>query len=146
MTDTNYCFTVQFLDSAVNYSRGDVCVRIAQTWINGAYTCFMPGGDGQHYRLPAKDPKALQKWCRARRDKTFVEIEIDAAEWAISTIQNENRPPHELRDAAIGGIREQIAKLRETNKPIHDKFFYPDGVGWYSQEGAARIKELTGQK
>jgi hypothetical protein len=146
MTDTDYCFTVQFCDSAVNYSRGDVCIRIAQTWINGGYSAFMPGGDGQHFRLPAEGPKALQEWCRKRRDKTFVEIEIDAAEWAISTIRDERRPPVELLDASISGIRARITKLRQTNKPVHRHFFEPDAVACYSQGEAERIRKLIGVK
>jgi hypothetical protein len=140
MSDTDCCFTVRFIDSAVNYSRGDVCVRIAQTWINRAYWGCMPGGEGQHFRLPAEGPKALQEWCRKRCAKTLVEMEIDAGEWAISTIQDERRVPQESLDRAISGIRARISKLRETNKPIHGQFFARETVGTYSADEAARIK------
>lgn len=146
MSDTDYCFTARFIDSAVNYSRGDVCSRIAQTWINGAYRGFMPGGEGQNLRLPAEGPKALQDWCRKRRNKTFVEIEIDAADWAITTIQDEGLAPQESIDRAIDGIRARISKIRETNKPIRGQFFMRDTIIPYSAEEAARIKNLIGEK
>jgi hypothetical protein len=146
LTDTDYCFTVQFIDSAVNYSRGDVCARIVQTWINGAYWGCMPGGEGQPFRLPAEGAKALQEWCRKRRNKTFVEIEIDAAEWAISTIQDERRVPQESIDRAIDGIRARTSKIRETNKPIRGQFFMRDTIIPYSAEDAARIKKLISEK
>jgi hypothetical protein len=146
MTDTDYCFTVQICDSAVNYSRGDVCDGIARTWISPAYAAFMPGGDGRSLRLPVKGPKAFQKWCRARCGKTFVELEIDAAESGLSTIQEGDWRPKEIRDACIKGLRAQITKLRETNKPIHGSFFRTDFVCWYGQDDAARFRELYGQK
>jgi hypothetical protein len=146
MTDTEYCFTLRICDSAVNYSRGDVCDGIARTWISAAYAAFMPGGDGRSFRLPVKGPKAFQKWCRARCGKTLIELEIDAAESGLSTIQEGDWRPKVIQDASINGLRAQIAKLRETNKPIHRHFFEPDAVGCYSQKEAARIKELAGQK
>ena len=146
MSDTDYCFTAQFIDSAKNYSRGDVCSRIAQTWINGAYRGFMPGGEGQNLRLPAEGPKALQDWCRKRRNKTFVEIESDAADWAISTIQNEGLASQELIDRAVNGIRARISKIRETKEPIRGQFFMRDTVEAYSAEETARIKKLIGEK
>jgi hypothetical protein len=141
MSDTGYCFTLRFIDSAVNCSRGDICARIAQGWIRDEYGRWMPGGDGQHFRLPANDSTALQEWCRARRDRTLVEIEIDAAEWAISTIQKEHRVAQELLDQDVSAIRERVARLRETNKPSHSGFFQPDTVGGYAEKEAAQFRE-----
>jgi hypothetical protein len=146
MCDTDYCFTARFIDSAKNYSRGDVCYRIAQTWINGAYRGFMPGGEGQNLRLPAKGPKALKEWCRKRRNQTFVASEIDAADWAISTIQDEGLAPQESIDRAIDGIRARISKIREMNKPIRGQFFMRDTIITYSADDAAQIKKLIGEE
>lgn len=146
MTDTDYCFTVRFIDSAVNYSRGDVCLRLAQTWISDGYAGLMPGGDGQQFRLPGDNPKTLQEWCRARRGKTFVEMEIDAAEWAISTIQKEQREPREILDLEIAGIRERVAKLRKTNKPRRYEFFQMETAAEYNEKEAAGFRERAGTK
>ncbi len=145
MTDTDYCFTARFIDWAQNYSRGDVCVVIARNWISRGYFCLMPGGDGEQFRLPVKGAKALQEWCRARRNKSFVEIQIEAAEWAASTIRKEQRDLPEGLERTIAGIEGRIAKLRETNKPLREKFFVPGTTGWYTEAEAAQWRIRYGQ-
>jgi hypothetical protein len=146
MSDTGFCFTVQFCGSALNYSRGDVCARIAQTWIRSGYAGLMPGGTSQHFRLPVDGPKALQQWCRARRGKSFAEIQIDAAEWAVSTIQKEKRVPPEILAKYVVAIRERVANLRERIGRRHAEFFVPDVVCWYGEEVAERFREQAGEK
>jgi len=146
MTDTDYCFTARFIDSAQNYSRGDVCIVIARDWIIRGYSCLMPGGDGQQFRLPVEGSKALQEWCQARRNKTFVDIQVEAAEWAISTIRKEHRPPQALLERSIARIEERIAKLREANKPLRAKFFEHGNMGWYVEEEAAQLRKWGGAK
>ena len=150
MTDTDYCFTADFIECAVNYSRGDVCFVIARNWISRGYFLAMPGGDGEQFRLPVREPKELQEWCRARRNKTFVEIQIEAAEWAVSTIRKEQRDLPEGLERRIAAIEGRIAKLRETNKPLREKFFVPRTTDWYSEAQAPQLRifyeQMTSKK
>jgi hypothetical protein len=146
MTDTDYCFTVRIIEGASNFSRGDVCVQIARSWLVGGDSIFVPDSCPEKFMPPFKGPKELQKWCRARRDKSFVEIQIEAADLAVATIRKEHPPGRPSFIAhALSDLQKRAAKLRKTNRPIPGTFFRVETYGWYSEEDAAHYRAIAEQ-
>jgi hypothetical protein len=145
LTDSQYCFTVESYDSAHNDSRGHVCFRIAQSWLNRAYTGLMPM-DRLLYQYQAPhnmNSEELQRWCSARRDKKLYEIQIEAAEWALSIIPKESKMPKEPQIHAVAEIQKRIKKLRESHKAIPGKYFITDVICPFAERDAEKYREIA---
>lgn len=142
MCDPEYSFTVDAYDSAYNYSRGYVCYCLARSWVNGVYAGLMPMDRPLYqYQAPhSMDPKALQKWCRERRDKKLYEIQIEAGEWALSIIPTESEMDEEDQQRAIKEIQKRIDRISKSKKPIAGKFFSVDVICPYSKEDAESFR------
>ena len=140
MTDEEYCITANSFGSAYNFSRGDVCYRIVRSWLNRGYCGLMPM-DSPHYQFdtPVLGHKQLQKWCKERRNKSVNELQIEAAEWAISIITKESTRLKEMQDVAINAIEDRIAKIRKS--PMPGSFFSPDTLLLYTKQTAEKIEQ-----
>jgi hypothetical protein len=146
MTDMDYCFTVEWDDAASNDSRGDVCYHVVQSCVRGAYRDLMPRQDAIYQKEDPGHlaPKELQRWCRERRDKKLYEIQIEAAEWALSIIPIERKYPKQLQDRAVSGIRKVVTELRDSRKPISAEYFIVSTMGLKPSPSGESFRFLIG--
>src|SRR5205823_3752932 len=132
MTDPDYCFTLSFFDSAVNATRGDVCAGIARSWMSALYSNLMPEGDD--FRVPVNDAKELQAWCKERHGKSFAELQIESAEWAMTFLSRRKNLPTQVSDAKIAEIKKRIAELRAGKEVGRRGYFAIEVVSWYTEK------------
>lgn len=144
ITDSEYCFTVEVVDSAYNYTVGDVCYTLVKNWLRrGCPGTMAMDSDSYWFVAPGfMKPPELRDWCRARRDKKLYEMQIEVAEWAISIIPEKSKMPKVIQDEAITSIKERITELQETKKAVRGKFFVTDAICPCAEDDAERFRMM----
>lgn len=150
--DPRYCITVGTIDidSATNYTVGQVCQRIVRQWLTAAHERHT------HYLILNKldywslhDPKTvkasedLKTWCDARKDKKLYELQIDMCRWAIGQAAKINQEP-ERREAFIKALQVEIEAIEHTRAPV-GYIWIGEGRGDavpYNVKKAAKLRDL----
>lgn len=145
MTDEDYCITVSIYGQPINASVGEVCFRIARSWINRGYMGRMPEGSRPivNYQAPF-NMQALEfrEWFREKYiNMLLYELQIEAAEWSISIIPKTSKMPKVIQDLSIDSINKVISELRVKRKPIRGEFFDADTICAYSKDHPDRSGE-----
>ena len=144
LDDERYGLTLEGDMSARNESVSGICEQIIIHSIGQGYD--IPGYQIAYFRMqwpgyiPLGDHKKFVAWCRSQQEKerTLVELQIEAGEWALTELQKlRGVRPEDIRKSTEK-TKEIIEQLRRTKKPLlNARFFDGDGQP-YSKENLGR--------
>ena len=107
-----------------NYSVGDLCYLVFSSHLQpyGDYYALGKGDPRERPRRPSyfehchlSDPVAAKKWWRARKDKTLVELQIEALKWVIA---EEAKRPKDYSDRERKYLARALNDMRATGRPL----------------------------
>jgi len=131
LDDKRYAITYRVLDSAYNFSIGEICEQIISDNISQAYYIHLLDDaiyNQQVYAVMSSPSVVkqgkLREWCEKRKNKKLYELQIEMCRWAITRIPELTDAPESKRQAAISAVKNQINTLETTKKPVPVKRFF----------------------
>jgi hypothetical protein len=121
LDDKRYCMTIIWAegDGVYNRSVGQICREIIESHLE-VYRGKIPVRSPHHWHRYDYEPISKQ-WWEARNDKSLVDLQVEAVDWAIATRKYDDVPretdTRESEIAALTKLRDEIAESQTPVKP-----------------------------